>query len=209
MSKTKSPYSGMSLYSQLGERKYLTSSERERFYTALPIIKNPAERSFCEMIYWTGCRPSEALDMRTINIDLEENIVIIRSLKKRGELKGKHFRPVPVPSDFVRRLDIVHGLEQAQACNANHPTKLWPFARTKGWSLMRSVMEEAGLTGAKSCARGLRHTLGVHATVKKIPQGRLQSWLGHASPETTSIYIDAYGPEDRAIARRMWEVPAA
>ena len=208
MSKPKSPYSSMSLYSQLGERKYLTSSERERFYAALPVIENPAERSFCEMIYWTGCRPSEALSLRTINIDLEENIVIIRSLKKRGELKGRHFRPVPVPSEFIRRLDTVHGLEQAQAFNADQPSLLWPFARTKGWHLMRSVMVKAGLTGAKGCARGLRHTLGVHATVRQIPQSRLQSWLGHASPETTSIYIDAYGPEDRAIARRMWEVGA-
>ncbi|MEJ8472872.1 tyrosine-type recombinase/integrase [Roseibium algae] len=207
MSKTPSPFQGMSLYSQLGERKYLTSSERKKFLAALCVIKNPAERTFCEMIHWTGCRPSEALALTAINIDLDESMVIIRSLKKRGRLKGKHFRPVPLPSEFARRLGMVHGIRDAQAsARGGHALPLWPFGRTKGWRLVRSVMDAAGLSGIKGNARGLRHALGVHAAVMHVPETRLQTWLGHASLETTSIYVAASGPEDRAIAARMWGV---
>ncbi|MCV6603049.1 MAG: site-specific integrase [Cohaesibacter sp.] len=205
MPKTQSPFNAMSLYNRCGERKYLNSAERERYIAALNIIENPAERTFCELLYWTGCRPSEALGLHAINIDLEENTIIVRSLKKRGDQKGRHFRPIPVPSEFVKRLDDVHNIKSAQA-RADHgqTSRLWPFGRTKGWRLVKTVMDAAGLTGVKSSARGLRHALGVHAAVNRIPQTRLQSWLGHASLETTSIYIDASGPEDRAIARRMW-----
>lgn len=200
-----SPFQGMSLYSAIGERKYLTAEERRRFLAALSVLPDPAERSFCEMIHWSGCRPSEALGLNANHIDLRQRLVIIRSLKKRGELKGRHFRPVPLPSKFVRRLDHVHNIRQAQA-QPDHGSAmaLWNFGRTKGWRIIRTVMDEAGLTGVKSTARGLRHALGVHAAVKSVPESRLQSWLGHASRETTAIYIDASGPEDRAIAARMW-----
>ena len=204
MPSSRPPFSGMSLYTRVGERKYLTSEERKRFLAALPIIENPAERTFCEMIHWTGCRPSEALALRAINIDLAENMVVICSLKKRGDQMGRHFRPVPVPPDFISRLDHAHGLRERQ--HSADQARLWPFARTKGWRLMRRVMATADLTGAKGCARGLRHALGVHAVIRNVPEARLQSWLGHASLETTSIYLDACGPEDRAIAARVKEL---
>jgi integrase/recombinase XerD len=32
----------------------------------------------------------------------------------------------------------------------------------------------------------------------------MQRWLNHASLRTTSIYGDAMGPDERAIAARMW-----
>lgn len=200
-----SPFQGMSLYSPIGERKYLTAAERKRFLAALSVLPDPKERSFCEMIHWSGCRPSEALDLHAHQIDLKQRLVIIRSLKKRGELKGRHFRTVPLPAEFVRRLDAVHGIRKVQAA-AGHGSavKLWSFGRTTGWRIVRTVMDAADLTGVKSSARGLRHALGVHAAVKCVPESRLQFWLGHASRATTAIYIDATGPEDRAIAARMW-----
>ena len=204
--RSQSPFQGMSLYTQIGERKYLTTQERQRYYDSLAVVENPAGRTFCEMIYWTGCRPSEALAMHAVNIDLEQSIIVMQSLKKRGDLKGRHLRPVPVPEDFVQRLNEIHGIDAAQSdCTHGRNAKLWQFGRTKGWRLVRSVMEAAGLAGIKSSARGLRHALGVHAALMHVPQTRLQSWLGHSSLDTTSIYVDTSGgPEDRAIAERMW-----
>ena len=37
-----------------------------------------------------------------------------------------------------------------------------------------------------------------------MPLNLLQRWLGHADIATTAIYADAMGPEERAIAARMW-----
>jgi integrase len=205
MTKQALPFGIMSLYTRVGERKYLNGDERRRFFAALPGIESPAERSFCEMIYWTGCRPSEALALCAINIDFAERMVVIRSLKKRGAKKGRHFRPVPVPLEFLTRLDSIHGLSEAQQTDDyGAECRLWTFGRTKGWKLVRRVMDEAGLSGAKASARGLRHTMGVHAIGTDVPEARLKKWLGHSDLETTAIYLDAVGPEDRAIAERMW-----
>lgn len=195
----------MSLFTGRGERKYLCAAERERFYAALDTLADLKDRTFCETIYWTGCRPSEALALTALNIDLDDGVVVIRSLKKRGPLKGRHFRPVPVPRAFLRDLDRVHDLRHWQAQpGGGAQTRLWPFSRTTGWKRVRAVMEAAQIGGIKASAKGLRHAYGVHAALSRVPESRIKTWLGHANIATTEIYLDMAAHEDRAMAQRMW-----
>jgi site-specific recombinase XerD len=50
----------------------------------------------------------------------------------------------------------------------------------------------------------LRHGFGIHAVQSGVPLNLVQRWLGHARMETTAIYLDAMGSEEREIASRMW-----
>lgn len=191
-------YSGTSLFTHAGERKYLNMVERKAFLAAIPSLHDPMAESFCELIFWTGCRPSEALVLTRQQIDLDDKLIVFRSLKKRTRVE--QFRPIPVPSEFLRRFAEVHGLDAD-----TDPTRpLWPFARTTAWKHMTRVMTTAGITGDRACARGLRHSLGVQAALCDVPLTRIQRWLGHASLEITAIYLDVAGPEDRSLARRLW-----
>lgn len=200
------PFKGMSLYTYAGERKYLSGSERARFLDAIAILDDPKQQTFCELIFWTGCRPSEALNLRAVNIDLSEGMIVFRSLKKRGALKNRHFRAVPVPKPFLERLEAIHEIRLAQTQpDQGAGASLFSFSRTTGWRVIQIAMEAAEVSGARANARGLRHALGVHAAVSNIPESRIQAWLGHASLETTSVYLAAQGLEDRAIAERMWK----
>ena len=201
MTRETQTYRGMTLFTDIGERKYLTSAERQTFYGCLGILDDPKDRSFCEMIFWTGCRPSEALALSAINIDVAERVVVIRSLKKRGELKGRHYRPVPVPGEFIERLADIHGLHSR---TNDLERRLWTFSRTTGWARMKAVMDAAGLYGEKACAKGLRHGYGVHAAMTQVPETRIKKWLGHESLVTTEIYLDMAAPEDRHMAKKMW-----
>jgi integrase len=194
-------YKGMSLFTQAGGRKYLSTMERERFLTVLEGLDSPLDRTFCEMLVWTGCRPSEALALCPRHIDLENAAVLIRSLKKRGGSKGRHIRLEHVPSMFIERLASVHGFE---AGKVDLDAPLWEFSRTTAWRRIRGVMEAAGISGAMASAKGLRHTYGVHAALAHVPETRIKKWLGHAHLSTTEIYLDMAAPEDRAIATRMW-----
>jgi len=198
-------HSGMSLFSGEGERKYLNSTERKRFYKALPVIEELSERIFCETIYWTGCRPSEALQLDVMGVNVEGAFLVFRTLKKHGPNKSKHFRIVPVPREFIKRLDRIHDINKTQVCKSgNQLRRLWRFGRQKGWRLIRAVMNKAKIFGMRACARGLRHSFGIHAILCGVPETRLQCWLGHSSLTTTAIYVNAMGAEDRAIAKRMW-----
>ncbi|MEE8585673.1 MAG: hypothetical protein V3T83_12570 [Acidobacteriota bacterium] len=41
--------------------------------------------------------------------------------------------------------------------------------------------------------------------MKGVPLHMLRKWMGHAKIETTAIYADAIGEEQRELAARMWE----
>lgn len=69
-------------------------------------------------------------------------------------------------------------------------------------------MDIAGVApGPHRTPKGLRHAFGIHAVRSGVPPNLVQRWLGHASLETTMIYLEAIGEEERAMARRMWAEP--
>ena len=198
-------HQGMTLFTQAGERKYLTGAERKRFYDALAVLDDPADRTFVELLYWTGCRPSEGLALTAMHIDVDDAMIVVQSLKKRGQSKGNHFRAIPVPRDFMDRLNQTHYIRAKQKFRTGGEFQpLWRISRTTAWKRVRQVMLEAEIVGACACAKGLRHTYGVHAALSNVPETRIKKWLGHESLKTTEIYLDMASPEDRSMAERMW-----
>lgn len=205
MGRRRSHQAGMSLFTSVGDRKYLSTQERARFLDAAAAQPAPTHRTFCAMLHWTGCRPSEARALTIAQVDLESCAIVIRSLKKRGPNKESCFRIVPVPQHFIDVLEEVHGVKAAQTIGGFASRKrLWGFSRTTGWRIVRAAMCAAGLNGAKASAKGLRHAFGVHAALRHVPITRIKVWLGHSKLETTEIYLDVAAPEDRALAERMW-----
>lgn len=95
------PDSHMSMFTDQGERKYLTLSECRRFEKAIACLSDPVEQTFCETIYWTGCRISEALQLDIMRVNVEDAYLVFRSLKKHGKNKGRFFRIVPIPRAFA------------------------------------------------------------------------------------------------------------
>ena len=66
-------------------------------------------------------------------------------------------------------------------------------------------MADAGIgAGLHAMPKGLRHGFGLHAMRAGVPISLVQRWLGHARLETTSIYLQAIGVEERELAERMW-----
>ena len=65
-------------------------------------------------------------------------------------------------------------------------------------------MAMAKIHGLHANPRGLRHAFGVfHAHHKTNPK-LIKDWMGHASLETTLIYLDAQGKEARDAAKIAW-----
>ena len=197
----------MTLFTHLGERKYLDASERKRFYKALTVIRDKYERCFIELIFWTGCRISEALGLVVLRVNVEECFVVFQTLKQHGKSKGQKYRIVHVPSRFMKRFNRVHSIDMAQADQkADLSRRLWRFGRQKGWRLVKQVMTEAGIFGVRATPRGLRHSFGVHCILSGVPAMRLQEWMGHSDIRTTSIYVRIVGVEDRDLMKRFWKL---
>lgn len=199
--------SEMRLHDPQGNRLYLNAEERAAFLAAAR--RQPArDRTLCETLHWTGCRPSELLEITPARVDLSGGSIAIRSLKKRQDAQGRQkviFRSVPVPADFLDTLNTAHGIREAQKSRKKAAQPIWDLGRVRVWQIVKGVMIAAGIPDAPHRSpKGLRHGFGVHATVQGVPLNMLQRWLGHAQLSTTAIYADAVGQEEQDIAARMW-----
>ena len=184
-----------SLYTRAGQRKYLTPAERIRFLEAAKACPRADLRTLCLTLAYTGCRISEALALTAASIEQDAGFIAIRSLKKRA--RAIVFREVPAPAELLGALREVHGLKDTGA--------LWPLSRCRAWQLVKGIMQEAAIAeGPHATPRGLRHSFGLHAIRSGVPLNLVQRWLGHATMNTTAIYLQAIGDEEREIAARMW-----
>lgn len=188
------------IYDKTGRRKYLTTTEREAFIGAVRQLPPQAE-TFCLTLAYTGARISEILALTPERIDIEAGVVIIECLKKR---RRGIFRAIPMPTDFLRRLEAVHNISAAQSDSTKRGARIWSWSRTKAWMLVKQSMQNVGVAPSQSMPKALRHTFGVGATQKNVPLNIVQKWMGHARIATTAIYADAVGDEERALAARMW-----
>jgi integrase len=121
--------------------------------------------------------------------------VSIVTLKRR---KPGVVREVPVPWELFAALRRVGA--------GTSGNRLLPWHRATAWRKVRTVLADAGITGAQAMPKGLRHGFGVNAIQCGVPLNLLAKWMGHADMKTTAIYANATGPEERRIAARMWSV---
>lgn len=199
--------SEMSLYDDQGNRLYLNAEERADFL-AMARQKPARDRTLCETLHYTGCRPSELIEITPARIDLSGGTVAIRTLKKRKDSSGQQktvYRAVPVPPDYLDTLNTAHGIREAQKSRKQAYVPVWPISRVRVWQIVKGVMIDAGVPDAPHRSpKGLRHGFGINAVVNGIPLHMLQKWMGHAQLSTTTIYADAIGKEEQDIAARMW-----
>ena len=180
-----------SLHTKNGERKYLNEDERSRFIGCAKRQDNSV-KMLCLVLVLSGCRLTEALNLSRADILSAENAILIRSLKKRDKII---YQQIPLPHGIITGLLVLGKKRQ---------NMIFPWKRTQALSHIKRVMQEVDIDGIRATARGLRHTFGAHGIHCGVPLTLLQRWFGHYSIETTAIYTQILGPEERAVAKKMW-----
>jgi integrase len=177
-----------------GGRKYLNDGERQSYLGAIRSESDKARRAFLMTLFYTGCRISEALNLVAGRVDLAAKTVIFETLKRR---KRGLFRSVPIPDELVSLFCniLLHKLADA---------RIWEFSRPTAYRTVMAKMHAVQITGGMAMPKGLRHGYGVACVSGKVPLPMIQRWLGHARLETTAIYLDVQGEEERELAMRIW-----
>lgn len=181
------------------QRKYLNATERVAFYEAAKAICDPLRFAFCLLILDTGCRMSEALNVRVEDIDFSESVIVIHTLKQR---RSGVYRVIPLSPELLELLNstiIESDLSPTQ--------RIWPFGRTTGWKWVRKCMKNAGLSGIKATARGLRHGFGIACAQNGLDVTNIQDLMGHVKIETTKIYLKFVGKEQHTMVSKTWARP--
>jgi integrase/recombinase XerD len=182
------------MFDRQGNRKYLNGEERYAFLRAARKEPNALRRAFCLTLFNTGCRISEALSLTAERVDFGNKAVVFETLKRR---KTGHFRSVPIPDSLVELLYRVRS-------KADPSARVWPISRPTAYRLIKRCMARAGIIGEMASPKGLRHGFAVACLAQKIPLPTVQKWLGHARMETTAIYLEVSGDEERELAKRLW-----
>ena len=188
------------LMSISNQRKYVIPEECKKFATFARMEERDT-RSFCLMLKETGMRMSEALNLRVRHIDLSSRNIVVETLKKKR--KGI-FRQIPLSDSFLEELNLVHNLRCKQRTIKGQNEKMWGFTRRTGHRRIQKVMDRAEIFGEQANSHGLRHAFGIACAINEIPLPIIQKWMGHASIETTAIYLDVRGEEERIFASRIW-----
>lgn len=187
--------------STTGERLYLNAEERKLFFEATR-FQEPDIKFFCQMLYYTGCRLNECLNITYDKFDFSEKGVFIETLKRR---KSGVFRFIDLPEDYLEKLNDVYHIQKRQAEPKRKGEKLWSFTDRTGQNHVKRVMQQSAINGKKACPKGLRHAFGIAAVENKIPVQQIQEWLGHRYLDSTAIYTRTQGKERRGLAQRIWE----
>jgi len=164
--------------------KFLTEDEINRLLAAPDIATEEGirDRAVIEIMYATGLRVSELVNLKHDDVDLLAGLV-----KCHG--KGNKERRVPLGKSAI------HWLQQYTAVKAGYGKQSSPhvflnrgrpFTRQLAWSMIKQHAEKAGIKNVSP--HTLRHSFATHLLQHGADSRSVQAMLGHSDISTTQIY---------------------
>ncbi|MDY5128817.1 site-specific tyrosine recombinase XerD [Actinotignum urinale] len=145
------------------------------------------DRALLEILYGTGARISEAVNLTADDIDTESGFI-------RYFGKGRKERIVPLGSYAVTALEAyIVRARPVLAAKGSGTSVLFlnkrgrPLSRQSAWGIIQEASEIAGL-GKKVSPHSLRHSFATHLLQGGADVRIVQEMLGHSSVTTTQIY---------------------
>jgi len=171
-----------------------------------PLPRAARDRALLEVIYSTGMRVSEAINLRLGDIDLETNEV-------RCTGRGNRPRKAPLLPRAVEAIRVY--LANARTELMGNITTDYVFLNPQGarltrqavWLMTRQYARVAHIDGEVT-PHTLRHSRAAHMLGDGQDVRRVQEWLGHANLATTQMYQPHPTEESKGIVEiRDLEIP--
>ena len=163
------------------------------------------DRALLELLYATGMRVSEAVDLSLDQINLK-----LGYLRCIG--KGRKERIIPVGRYAIDALDDYLEILRPRLLGDHHTDALFlsrtgrPLDRTNMWRLVRKYARLAGIEGALS-PHTLRHCFATHLLAGGADLRIVQELLGHADVTTTQIYTHVDETQLKQVHRKYHPRP--
>jgi integrase/recombinase XerD len=168
-----------------------TVLSRQEVRRVLACVYTFHNRAYLSTVYACGLRLQEALHLETSDIDSDRMMLHVH----RG--KGARDRFVPLPVKLLpmlraywkthrhpRLLFPAMGRNCRSGPNAKHP-----MAVSSVQGAMKNAVREAGIHKKNVRIHTLRHSYATHLLEEGVNLRVIQRYLGHASIETTMIYL--------------------
>ncbi len=168
--------------------KSLTEKEVEELLSA-PIIDDPLghrDRAMLELLYATGVRVSELINLKLSQINLNQGVLRIVG-------KGDRERLIPLGAESQRWLrEFIEGprveILLERQTDYVFPTRRGDrMTRQAFWHIIKRYAQKAGV-GNKMSPHTLRHAFATHLLNNGADLRVVQLLLGHSDLSTTQIY---------------------
>jgi integrase/recombinase XerD len=184
------------------ERRLPTVLSQEEVRRTISKVHTSHNRAYLSTVYACGLRLQEGLNLQTSDIDSSRMMIHVH----RG--KGAKDRYVPLPEKILPMLRK-HWLTH------KHPNLLFPALGRSGRSAakfqhpmaissvqgaFKKAVREAGVIKKDVSIHTLRHSYATHLLEQGVNIRLIQRYLGHASLDTTTVYLHLTqkGQEDAA-----------
>lgn len=168
------------------------SARGSRFHIVFPTL--------LRLLYSSGLRVSEALNLKVRDVDLDDGFVVIRNAKFGKE------RRLPISHSL---LEYLRTYRVANAIHIGIDADNWFFPNAKGecysqrtvYDKFRMILWQAGIShqgkGKGPRVHDLRHTFAVHSLQQNVEMGKdiytsltgLMVYLGHSKISSTEYYL--------------------
>tara|TARA_B110000285_G_scaffold76979_1_gene88612 strand:- start:6060 stop:6989 length:930 start_codon:yes stop_codon:yes gene_type:complete len=145
------------------------------------------DRTMLELLYATGLRVSELVNLRMIDVNLRQGVLRVMG-------KGDKERLVPIGAEAIDWLEAFIQAHRAELMRRSGPNEvLFPSNRGRAmtrqafWYLIKRHSAQAG-TGLSLSPHSLRHAFATHLLNNGADLRVVQLLLGHSDLSTTQIY---------------------
>ncbi len=169
--------------------KALSESDVEALINA-PAVDTPAglrDRAMVELMYATGLRVSELVNLPATALNLRQGVVRVMG-------KGSKERLVPLGEEALHWIERYIAQARPALAAGRMATPLFlgragaALSRQQFWNVVKRLAGVAGIDPAKVSPHGLRHSFATHLLNHGADLRALQMLLGHSSLSTTQIY---------------------
>jgi integrase/recombinase XerD len=159
------------------------------------------DRAILELLYASGLRVSELIELPLSGLDLDEAFVTVIG-------KGSKERMVPMGGPAVRTLERYLREVRPRLDKGSGAGRVYlnargtPMRRESVWKLVKKSASRAGIEKRVS-PHTLRHTFATHLVEGGADLAAIQELLGHADISTTQIYTHVDREYLRDVHRRF------
>ncbi|MCC5794547.1 MAG: site-specific tyrosine recombinase XerD [Chromatiales bacterium] len=168
--------------------KSLTETEVDALLQA-PDVSDPLghrDRAMLEVLYATGLRVSELINLHQNQINLNQGVLRIRG-------KGERERLIPLGEEAQRWLRDFFGSARGEILLERQSDYVFPtrrgdrMTRQAFWHIIKRYARKAGIS-ARMSPHTLRHAFATHLLNNGADLRVVQMLLGHSDLSTTQIY---------------------
>ncbi|MBF0473490.1 MAG: site-specific integrase [Nitrospirae bacterium] len=155
----------------------------------LEIVKDDLKKYLLISLLWqTGARISEILNLRIKDIDFRANSIRFITLKRSNRPQ----RIIPIKGNILGLIGRYLAQYQLQSND-----KLFKFTRQRAHKIVQDATLNANFDKERAHPHIFRHSFAVHCILNRVPILVVKNWLGHSNIQNTLIYMQVLGSDTR------------